>query len=280
MHIAVCIKPVPDPKTANNISIDPVTKRICREQGSSVINSLDRNALEVALTLKEKEGGDVAVFAMAPPSAINVLREALALGADEAYLLSDRKFGGSDTLATTNIIAAGLDCAKKRSGQDWDLILFGAYSSDGGTAQVPTQVGEWLGIPNFHFVSKLSFEGGKYQFSCDYGDRLLQWSSVSPLVLSVTRNINKPRYTTIRGIMKAKNKMITIFTASDIEADQNILGLNGSPTQNGEIYPIKTTRNATRLTGTNEEVATQLLNILIDNGVKLSLKKQGDASCA
>ena len=97
MHIAVCVKPVPDPKTAGNITLDPVTKRLRREQGGVVINSLDRNAIEAAVSLKEKNGGDVTVFAMAPPSAMSVLRETMALGADKAYLLSDAAFGGSDT---------------------------------------------------------------------------------------------------------------------------------------------------------------------------------------
>lgn len=264
MHIAVCIKPVPDPKTANNITLDPVTKRIRREQGGVVINPLDRNALEAAVALKEKEGGDVTVFAMAPPAASNVLRETLALGADKAYLLSDRAFGGSDTLATTNILAAGLKYAGKE--RFWDLILFGAYSSDGGTAQVPAQLGEWLGLANFHFVSKLDYGDGVYSFSCDYGDRLLEWRSPAPLVLSVTRNVNKPRYTTIRGVMKAKNKEIVTLTAKELDVDPLLLGLDGSPTRNGEVYPVKAERGCEKISGSNKEIAARLFDILVHNG--------------
>lgn len=277
MQIAVCVKPVPDPKTINSISIDPVSKRIRREQGNVVINPLDRNALEVALTLKEKVGGEVAVFAMAPPSSVNVLRETLALGADKAYLLSDRNFGGSDTLATTNIIVAGLNHARKK--MDYDLILFGAYSTDGGTAQVPTQVGEWLNLPNFHFVSKLDFQENIFDILCDYGDKLLNWQSSGPLVLSVTRDINKPRYTTIRGIIKAQNKEIVTLTELDIKLESQFVGLNGSPTKNGEIYPIDSTRNCTKISGTREEVVINLLNVLINNGMNISTKKLEGISC-
>ncbi|MDY2985585.1 MAG: electron transfer flavoprotein subunit beta/FixA family protein [Synergistes jonesii] len=271
MRIAVCVKPVPDPKTAGDITIDPVTKRIRREQGKSIINPLDRNALELALRFKEQEGGEVAVFAMAPPSAINVLRETLALGADYAYLLSDPLFGGSDSLATANIIAAGLNFA--RQGGEWNLILFGAYSSDGGTSQVPAQVGEWLSVPNFHFVSYAEYCEGIYSFTCDYGDRLQTWKCSSPLLLSVTRDINKPRYTTIRGIVSAKKKKIMTLACRDLELDTDLLGLSGSPTKNGNIYPLTPTRSCSSISGSKEEIASKLLDILVNSGINILANK-------
>lgn len=265
MRIAVCVKPVPDPKKAQDIVIDPVKKTIRREQVPSVINALDRNAIETALLLKEKEGGQVSVFAMAPPSANMVLRETLALGVDKAFLLSDPVFGGSDTLATANILSAGLKYAGGKCG--WDVILFGAYSSDGGTSQVPAQVGEWLGIPHFHFLTELNFKGERFIFKTNNGDVEDVWEARSPLVLSVTRKINKPRYATIRGIMKAKSKEIVTLRKQDLETSPDFLGLNGSPTQYGDIYAVSVTRQVEFLSGPKEKIILTLLEKLAEYGV-------------
>jgi len=274
LRIAVCVKPVPDPRTAKNVTIDPVTKTITRENSTSVINPLDRNAIELALYLKEKEGGEIVVFSMAPPSATVVLRETLALGADKAYLLSDRAFGGSDTLATANILSAGLKYASPDDG--WDLILFGAYSTDGGTSQVPAQVGDLLCLPHFHFLTELNYSDGKYDISCDNGAGEDKWEASGPIVLSVTRKINKPRYTTIRGVMKAKSKEIIQLGKDDINPDPEFLGLKGSPTQYGEIYEIKVTRQSQKLSGSKEEILLKLLDKLTDSGVIL---RKGGQDC-
>lgn len=265
MRIAVCVKAVPDPKTAKNITIDPVDKTIRREEGAMIINPLDRNAIETALLLREKEGGEVFIFAMAPPSAKMVLRETLALGADKAFLLSDRIFRGSDTLATANILSAGLKLIGADRG--WDIILLGEYSSDGGTSQVPAQIGEWLGIPHFHCVRRIDFQENWFSFCCENGKTLDKWKAKAPLVLSVTRKINKPRYTTFRGIVNAKNKEIVTLNNSDLETVPEFLGLNGSPTKYGDIYPVSVTRQGERLTGSKEEIVAALLKKLSECGV-------------
>lgn len=273
MHIAVCVKPVPDPKTADKVTIDPVTKRIRREGSELVINQLDKNAIELAVSVKEQVGGEVSVFSMAIPTVMPLLTETLALGGDAAYLLTDRAFGGGDSIATTNVLAAGLNKVAKDKGIKWDLIVFGAYSSDGGTAQVPTQVGEWLDIPNFHFVSKFECKDGKFHITSDYGDKYLEWECPAPAVVSVTRDVNKPRYTSIRGLMQAKKKQIVTLTAADVDVDQEILGLKGSPTHNGDMNPIKASRACKKLSGSSQEIASQLLDILSHSGVAVSAKK-------
>lgn len=259
MKIAVCIKPVPDPK--GEARIDPETKTVVR-QGASVTDPLSRHALEAALTLREREGGEVVALSMAPESCQNVLREALALGADSAFLLSDRAFAGGDTLATANVLAAAL-----RQLGPFDLLLFGAFSADGGTAQVAAQVGELLGLPHFHFVQQLNWEAGEFSFACDSGRELEQWACPSPLLLSVTRELNKPRYTTIRGLMAAKKKPLTLLGAAELAVAPELLGLAGSPTQNGEVYPMQASRGGQRIEGSLAEMAAQLLDKLRESGV-------------
>lgn len=153
--IVVCIKAVPDPKLGSP-SFDPVTKTVRRAAGELVINLLDKNALEEALKIREEFGGEVTVLSMGPPEATPVLREALALGADRAFLLSDRAFAGADTLATSKTLARAVNQL-----DNFDLILCGSESSDGGTAQVGAQLAELLGIPYVGKVTRLQvYEGG------------------------------------------------------------------------------------------------------------------------
>jgi electron transfer flavoprotein beta subunit len=149
-RVIVCLKPVPDPKAWDRLAMDPVTKTLRREGIPSVINPLDKHALEAALEVKDVHGVEVVLLAMAPASTLPVLREALALGADRAVLLSDRWFAGSDTLATARIIAAAI-----RRLAPFDLICCGNFTLDGSTAQVPSQIAEFLGIPNIMHVSRM-----------------------------------------------------------------------------------------------------------------------------
>jgi len=146
MQIIVCMKPVPDPKHWHKLTLDPETRTLIREGIPSTINPLDKNALEAALRLKEDQGGEVIVISMAPPEMKPVLREALAMGADHGILLSDRIFGGSDTLGTAYVLAEGI-----KSLDRYDIILCGNETIDGGTAQVSAQIAEFLdgrGVPS------------------------------------------------------------------------------------------------------------------------------------
>ena len=154
MRTVVCVKPVPDPKHWNRLELDPKTKTLIRKGIPGTINPLDRNALELALTLRDNEGGEVLVVTMAPPDAKPVLNEALAMGADRAVLLSDLAFAGADTLATAYVLSAGI---KKL--EEVDLVVCGDQTIDGGTAQVSAQVAEFLGVPNVMHVTAVDVAG-------------------------------------------------------------------------------------------------------------------------
>ncbi|MGD9083250.1 MAG: electron transfer flavoprotein subunit beta/FixA family protein, partial [Desulfobacterales bacterium] len=142
-RMIVCVKPVPDPKAWDRLQMDPVSKTLIREGIPSVINPLDKHAVEAALEVKDRFGAEVVLLSMAPSDAQPVLREVLSMGADRAVLLSDKVFAGSDTLATARILAQGI-----RNIGEFDLIFCGNFTLDGSTAQVPSQVAEFLDIPN------------------------------------------------------------------------------------------------------------------------------------
>lgn len=264
-NIAVCIKPVPDPDFYDKITIDPRTKRITRSGIPAVINPADKNAVEAALEIKEKYGGKVTVITMAPPNAEENMREVLAMGADAAYILSDREFGGADTLATSYTLAQGL----KKIGP-FDIIITGTESADGATTQVPAQLAQWLEIPHLWGVKKIEFinetelkvrakiEGG----SIEYVIKL-------PALLAVSREINRPRYTTIMGIKGAKKKPLTIYGVKDIDIDLNNIGLKGSPTQAGAVNVPSIDRKCKKLRGEPDEIADLLIRELTAAGIPL-----------
>lgn len=156
LNIVVCIKPVPDPQYYDKVSIDPVTKRITREGIPTIINPVDKNGIEAALQLKKSYGGKVTVITMAPPNATENIKEALAMGADEGVLLSDRAFGGADTLATSYTLAKGIE----KLGE-FDIVFCGTESADGATAQVSSQLGEWLKVPHLWNVFNIEPQNEK-----------------------------------------------------------------------------------------------------------------------
>jgi electron transfer flavoprotein beta subunit len=267
--IAVCIKPVPDPKYYDKIKIHPVKKTIIREGIPTIINPSDKHAIEAALRIKEEFGGKVITITMAPMSSQENIREALAMGADEAYLLSNRMFAGSDTLATSYVLAQGL----KKIGK-FDFIFTGNESADGATSQVPGQIAEWLNIPHlcnvreFHFTkdkkveAKIKIEGG-----------YIEYLTTIPVLFSVSREVNKPRYTTIKGVIRARQKPINIFTVRDLELDNKYIGLKGSPTQPGEIYIPSIGRNGEKLKGDPRKIAIQILDRIRSVGVNFGKSK-------
>ena len=226
MNIAVCVKPVPDSKYYDQIKIDPVTKTWDRSGIPTVISDLDKHALEAAISIKEKHGGKVAVFTMAPPTMKDTIMQALGMGTDEAYLISDRAFAGSDTLATSNILAAAI-----RKAGNFDLVITGNESDDGSTAQVSPQLGEWLEMPHVMNVIKLECNGNSINVTAKQDGGSIEYEIGLPAVVGVTRKVNKPRLVSIMGIMKAKQKPFNVFTANDITPDPNFIGLKGSPTK-------------------------------------------------
>lgn len=224
MKIIVCVKQVPD---TNEVKIDPVKGTLIREGVPSILNPDDANALEAALKLKDENvGTTVSVITMGPPQANSMLRECLAMGADSAYLLSDRAFGGADTCATSTTIAAGI----KEIG-DVDIILAGRQAIDGDTAQVGPQVAQRLNIPVVTYVQNIELEEDrcKVQRQLEDGYELIEVQT--PCLLTCVKELNIPRYMTIGGIIDAFQKEITVWNHVDIKLDPKDCGLNASPTQ-------------------------------------------------
>ncbi len=255
MKIIVCVKPAPDPKRWDSIELDPKTKALRREGIPSVLGPLDKRALEEGLRLREKYGGKAAVMAMAPPSARDNLVEALAMGADEGYLLSDRLFAGSDTWATSLVLARGI--------QKWgsfDLVLCGEWSLDGSTGHVGPQLAEYLGIPNVSRVAAVeSLERGNLRTRAliDRGYRILETSL--PALITVTRDINTPRFTSLLGVMEAESKPLVSWSAADLGIKPDEVGFPGSPTQTGDVFLPEMKRKAEILKGEPEQMVGEIV---------------------
>jgi len=255
MNIVVCVKPAPDPKRWDSIQLDPVTKALQREGIPSVLSSLDKRALEEGLRLKEKHGGRVAVMAMAPPSAKENLMEALAMGADEGYLLTDRAFAGSDTWATSLVLSKGIG----KLGV-FDLIICGSYSLDGSTGHVGPQLAEFLGIPNVsQAVAVETIEGGilRTKVWVESGYRILE--SPLPALITVTRDINTPRFTSLLGVIEAEKKLLVQWSALDLGIRPDDVGFKGSPTQTGDIFLPEMKRKAKIFRGEPGEMVKEII---------------------
>ncbi|HOD32735.1 MAG: Acryloyl-CoA reductase electron transfer subunit gamma [Acidobacteria bacterium ADurb.Bin340] len=235
MKIVVCVKQVPD---TTEVRIDPATGTLIRDGVPSIINPDDRAALETALVLKDTTGATVAVLSMGPPQAEAVLREALAMGADEAILVSDRRFGGSDTWATSLTLASALRRLQA------DLVLCGRQAIDGDTAQVGPQVAEHLGLPLVSYVGSLRPEGDRHLIvkrMFEDGHHVLRVQM--PCLLTILKDMNTPRYMSAPGIFEAFQRPITTWTLDDLDVDPSQIGLKGSPTRVKKSY-TKGTKSA------------------------------------
>lgn len=224
MKIVVCIKQVPD---TNEVKLDPKTNRLIRDGVPSIINHDDKSGIEAALRLREKVGGTVTVVCMGPPQADVALREALAMGCDEAHLLSAREFGGSDTCATAIIISAAL----KKIG--YDIVITGRQAIDGDTAQVGPQIAENLGIPQVSYTEELGIDGDVLTVKRQYEDRHHIIEVKTPCLLTALQELAEPRYMHAGGIIDAYEKEIKVWGFDDLKNDLNPdhIGLNGSPTK-------------------------------------------------
>lgn len=228
MEILVCVKQVPD---TTEVKIDPKTNTLIRQGVPSIVNPFDKNAVEAAIQLREKNGGKVTVFSMGPPQAKDALKECLAMGADEAVLISDRAFGGSDTLATSYTLAAGI----RKLGK-FDVILCGKQAIDGDTAQVGPEIAEYLDIPQITYVAKVEVNGDTVRVEREHEEGYEIIETTVPVLLTVVKSINEPRLPTVKGTMKANRKDIPVVTVTDVEVDPDRLGLKGSPTQVRRIF--------------------------------------------
>lgn len=241
MKIVVCIKQVPD---TTEVKLDPVTGTLIRDGVPSIINPDDKGGLELALQLKDAYGAEVTVITMGPPQAEAVLREAYAMGADRVILLTDRKFAGADTLATSNALAGALRTL------EYDLIITGRQAIDGDTAQVGPQIAEHLDLPQISYLEDLKYDGKKtftVKRSVEEGYQILEVDF--PCLVTVLSTANKARYMTVKGIVEAFDKRVEIWSFENIDVEEAKLGLKGSPTKvkkaftkgvksAGEIYEV------------------------------------------
>ncbi len=256
MKIVVCIKQVPD---TTEIKLDPVKGTLIRDGVPSIMNPDDKGALEQALRFKDKHGAHVSVITMGPPQAEAILREAFAMGADAAYLVSDRKFGGADTLATSYTISQALKQI------DYDLIIAGRQAIDGDTAQVGPQIAEQLGLPQITYVEEAEFDGKNLlsvRKSTEEGHEILEVEL--PCMLTLLATANKPRYMRMKGIMEAFDKPIERLDASSIEVDPERLGLAGSPTNVKKSF----TKGAKAMGALHDDITAEEAADIIFNKLK------------
>lgn len=258
MTIVVCIKQVPD--TAE-VKINPETGTLIREGVPSIINPFDLHALEAGLQIKDKEKGTVIVLTMGPPQAETALRDAISMGADDGILLSDRAFAGSDTWATSFTLSKAI----QKIGAD--IIICGKQAIDGDTAQVGPETAEFLNIPHISYVRKIEEINGtsiRVQRLMDEGYDVIE--SPLPVLLTVVKELNEPRLPSLKGKIAAKKAQIKKWCRADIMADENDLGLKGSPTQVKNIFTPEARSGRKLLEGTPEEQVDALLQEL--RGIK------------
>ncbi len=251
MDIVVCIKQVPD--TAE-VRINPETNTLIREGVPSIINPYDMHAIEAGLRIRETVGGKVTVITMGPPQAESALRDAISMGADDAILITDKAFAGSDTLATSYTLSKAINKLGAH------IILCGKQAIDGDTAQVGPEIAEFLGIPHISYVKRI--ENIRADYIKVY--RLMEEGydiveSTLPVLLTVVKELNEPRLPSLKGKMAAKKAEIKRWKASDLEADPDRLGLKGSPTWVKNIFAPEVKKDRKILQGSIEEQVDALI---------------------
>ncbi len=274
MNIIVCIKQVPE---TTEVKINPETNTLIREGVKSIINPFDMYAIEEAVRLKERFTGKVIVLTMGPPQAELALREAVSLGADEAILVCDRAFAGSDTWATSYTLAEAI-----RKIGSFDLILCGKQASDGDTAQVGPGISMHLDIPQVTYVKKIEEVYpvrnakaimGEDSISNGVKDKFIRVERMMeegfeiieaplPALLTVVKEINEPRLPSLKGMMRAKSAQITHWSQKDLNLDSQKIGLTGSPTQVVKIFTPTPRIGGQILVGETQEVVEKLAGLL------------------
>ncbi len=257
MRIIVCLKQVPD---SQKVKVNPETGVLMRGGVDSIMNPFDLYALETALRIKEKLGGEVFAISMGPPNAKEVLTEAFSMGADEGYLLSDRKFGGADVLATSYTLAQGIeaiDC--------YDLIICGKQTTDGDTAQTGPAISEYLNIPVVPWVKEIvDVNESVITVKQDMNDYQATVTMNFPCVLTIEKDIFQPRLPSYRKQQDSKNKEIHVLTFNDMPVkNEKKYGLSGSATKVERIFEPTSDVKSERYEGEAKEVADKLYNKLL-----------------
>lgn len=252
MNIIVCIKQVPD---TNEVKIDPETNTLIRAGVPSITNPFDAFALEMALQIKEKTNGTVTVITMGPTQATSVLKEAYSMGADNMVLISDRKVGGSDTLATSYTLA----CAIKKIG-DYDLIFCGKQAIDGDTAQVGPEIAEHLNLPQITYGVAVDCTDKDIKIKRENDDVYEIVTTDLPAVVTFTKTDIEPRNPNIKRRIEANKKEITTLTVADLgDVDETRLGLKGSPTRVKKIFAPSRRKQGVKLEGYDTTQAVEMM---------------------
>ena len=266
MNIIVCIKQVPD---TTDVRIDPETNTLIRSGVECIVNPFDMYAIEEGIRLKEKFGGKLIVITMGPPQAEEALREAISLGADEAILISDRAFAGSDTWATSYTLSKVINKI-----HDYDLVICGKQAIDGDTAQVGPGISAHLDIPQITYVKKIekvnlatSDKGQGTNSGHIRAERMTEEGyevieSPLPCLITVVKEINEPRLPSLKGKMKAKKVEIQKWETKDLDVDPDLIGLNGSPTKVVRIFTPPPRKGGQILQGDAKEVSGKLVELL------------------
>jgi electron transfer flavoprotein beta subunit len=255
MNIIVCLKQVPG---TTHVKINPETNSLVREGIENIINPFDTYALEEGVRLREKHGGKVTVMTMGPAQADAALREAISLGADEAVLLSDRAFAVADTWATAHTLSRAVVKIA-----DYDLIICGRQTIDGDTGQVGPEIAEMLDLPFVAYVSSIEAIDGRnirLKRMVEEGHETIE--TTLPAVITVAKEINVPRLPSLRGKMKAKSAVVTIWTIADLDVPPDAVGLAGSSTQVIKVFFPERVSQAEILEGTLENKVDTLIERL------------------
>lgn len=260
MRIIVCIKQVPE---GLDVKVDPVTKRIVREGVKSIINPYDLYAIEEGIRLKERFGGETWVITMGPLQAESAIREAIGMGIDYGVILSDKKFAGSDTLATSYTLSLGI----KKIG-DFDIIICGRETLDGSTGQVGPGIAEHLGIPYISYVSKIiDIKDGKIECKRLMEDYYEIVRTNLPVLITVIKEINEPRIPSLKNMLRAKKIEIPIWNAEMLSGDDRMFGQDGSPTRVIDVWTQTIKKEGRIVEGEPEKLADEIINELKKIGV-------------
>jgi len=260
MRIIVCIKQVPE---GLDVKVDPETKRIVREGVKSIINPYDLYAIEEGIRLKERFGGETWVISMGPTQAESAIREAIGMGVDYGVLLSDRKFAGSDTLATSYTLSLGI----KKIG-NFDIIICGRETLDGSTGQVGPGIAEHLGIPYITYVSKI----------IDIKDNIIECKRLMedhyeiiktklPVLITVVKEINEPRIPSLKNMLRAKKVEVPLWNAEILEGNEKLFGQDGSPTRVIDVWTHSIKKEGRKVEGEPETLAEEIIKELKKIGV-------------
>ena len=256
LNIIIPIKQVPE---TSNVKMDKETGTMIRDGVVSVINPLDLYAIEAGIQLQEQFGGKVTVCTMGPPTATKALKEAIAMGCDEGILISDRKFAGADTWATSYTLSEAI----KHIGE-YDLVLAGERATDGDTGQVGPGIAAWLNIPLATYVSKIdevTENSITVERLVEDGYQVLQMPL--PALLTVVKEISNPRLPTLRGKKKARVSEVPMMSAADLQLEESYIGLKGSPTKVVKIGYPKVTRGGKIVKAVGEEGVNEAVEELI-----------------